>query len=411
MTGFKITLRQIQDPERLVDLQWLGEIYYDVIEGRLCICNGPDVIPYPSVNIDQGKLDIPQGYRLSGYTNNNMAGSWDTPQQWIAVNMKTGISIARIGLSDQYITPALDAVYNRTAQQSLESFHALQTDGNFTITYSTQKKTYKGVGNLWLEQTKIGKSFTGQFSLLNYGSDQHQKGIRFSNVESYNANLYPKGRTSLTTTAKSPYMTGLFLKSKMYYPNAAHQDLTFYLLYECIDVPTKFNTRIGWEGNWQVFQSVITDSNKKRGCLAFHFKAKNVLEANKSKPINIDWVYDLVCYKTPGILLQRGIHLSSLMVLPGTIPANVINPSFEDLGTLETHALMYGTPERTQYMTGREDTYVNFPIPLLNANYDVDITFTPYIVSISNKTRFGFVCRSPQASPDTRWRFRYTARL
>ena len=411
-TGQKIVLRTITNPEALVDMQWIGELYYDTTGNRLCICNGPDVIPYPSIDLSQSKTVIPKGFELTGYTNNHMRVSWATANSMNFYNKSTGISIMNVRTTQQTVRLAMDAVYNRTGPQSLEVFSTSNEDQTFTLSPSNTLKRFKTGGNLWVEQyTNRGHVKNITVSPQNHSGDTHLRGVRNKNIEDYSPHLFSRGRLSLLVTSKSPLMTGLTVKSVMYYPGAGRNDLTFFLLYSCVARPVHFATRIGWSGNYQTYVSEIVSRTPQHGALAFQFRADKVLPQNRDKPINIDWLFDLICATTPGVSAARGIHLSGFMVVPGLVSANSINPSFPELATDYTQLMMYGTDGRTEYMMGRETGYVNFEVPMISSNYTIDILSSVYSVEITKKTRFGFICRSTQAPIGTAWKFTYAARL
>lgn len=407
MPGYPIQLRRITDPDNIIDFLYPCEIVLDTVAHRLCISTGGAVISYPSIDIPMNEFTLASNYVLYNYE--QTAGfSWSTTD---GLDVYAGGQTASIGLGGQTLRLARDARINNGGVQSLETFHTTPNRDWNTLSFTYTEYNVETIGNLYVHVEKPSVNIDKSIQLGYNNSYQAHNGVRNKNNDTYASALIKSGglRISGNGVTPDPYFAGIFARSHVYYPDAARHKLTVYLTYFVDTVPASFSTRIGYPGNWQDVNTNLSSTSVTKGAVVLHYNPEKTLTSNLSKTLTIDWCYDLIASKTPGVAISRGICIANMSIFPGWLTAEEITPSYDESTMSRLESQMYSTGVRQKTMYGRDYHYVNFDVPLVSDRYTVDTLASGYALEISEKTMYGFRVRGPAAPVATPWSFTYRA--
>lgn len=404
MPGYPIQIRRITDPNNLTDFLYPSEIVLDTVGKRLCVHTGGSLICYPSIDVAAGQFTLEASNLLYSYDSKKCL-DWSLVD---GLEVYSPTLAATLSLSGQTMKLAPDARINRGGVQSLETFFVNPSSSSLPITYTATEYDLSNGGNVYLhvERSSLNADkYVWLGSAVNY---DHLKGIRNLNSDSRSHNLLREGAVTLVGTSSDPYFTGAHIRSHVNYPDAANMKLTVYLTYETEQVNTTFSTRIGYAKNWQHVNTQVLTLGKKRGAVVLWYNPAKTLASNTSKPLTIDWVYDLISAGNAGMVVDRRLSISCMSVFPGWLTADEITPSFAERGMSRIESLMYDTGIRTKSCIGREYHFVNFEYPMVG-NYTVNVTNNGYPVQITDKKPTGFTVRSIVAPINSVWSFNYQA--
>jgi len=408
MSGFLLQLRTITNPFAVSDYMFSGEWVYDTVGKRIVTSDGGYYSPLPTISTSPNAYVLEAGYGITSYDRKTLV-NWSTPNTVEFYNNL--VLTARFSSTSQQIILAADGMINRTGPQSLENFFSYPSGPNVNIHKGSTTFTLLNGGNIHIGVDSPDVDMDKNVTIMNLRAVSTYDGVR-NNLYGgdRSTTLYSRGTTAIKGTSENPYFDGITMRSYMYYPYKGEYDLTFYAIYRAeTTFPIRFTTRIGWEGNWQYFTTILPLGSSNRGPLAFHFEADQILAANKGKTMTIEWVKDLICTNNVGTSVARGVALTCLSVFPGYHEAKWITPTFLEYSNDLALCNFYSTQNKTVQIYGRTVSHVNFDVPLISDNYEITAISQDYAYTITSRTRFGFTVVSSTAPSTSYWNFTYKA--
>jgi hypothetical protein len=307
---------------------------------------------------------------------------------------------------------APDEKLNNAGANSLEDFFVpFDNLAHYTVNANSKTDTIKqqgGNGFLWVNEADenfnihISASLTHDHSgaIKNKGDGKQTWAVQGKNGLAFHVT---SGMNVSNNIGR-----GIGYRSWVHTPGANKRKLTFSMVINGFHVPgLRFSTKIGYPGNWQIFETAEDDVGQKH--LVFHYDPKKVRKANLDKPLAIDWVYEWH-YDKALFPLAKDFYFDfgCMTVHEGWWEPEHLNLAFNSMRESNDYGKSYGFAEVKEYAY-RPFGSVIFPKPMATDNYRLALTSSK-TMKLTEKSRYGF-SYTAEVDDGDEWSFTYFAKV
>lgn len=384
----------------LLDGLWLGEPVFHIEDNRFGIQGDVFTSWFPNVDLVENQFVLLPKYSVTGRagatkfvelsfsTNAISIRPIYDDLQYESYNLYP--PIVTFTLDEQVFKLGPDELFNKGGVNSLENFlvsakfHTRSNALNFN-TKTADIVQPEGNGFIWI------KNPTREFDISTAIPNRLSFDFGVRNKQTRDAAFHAQGKAAIefkidADKVISPNVgRGVGYRSWVHVPNAEKKKLTFSMIVVA-DVGTKFATRIGYPGNYQLFLSKTTSEIQQ---FAFQFDPDKVNPLNYGKPLSIDWMFDWhFDYTNFQANEEKRLTLACLAVVDGWYTANLINASYLNSMQEKSYGALYSVYNQRAIATTAIAS-VLYPKPLLKDNHSIVINSTREY-TILERTKYGF---------------------
>lgn len=384
----------------LADGLWLGEPVFHIEDNRFGIQGDIFTSWFPNIDLDANQFIMQSKYTITGRAGATkyVELSFDTESisvrplyddlQYESYNLYP--AIVTFTIDEQVFKLGPDELFNNGGANSLENFLVsakFHTRSN-VLTFDSKTADIvqpEGNGFIWI------KNPTREFNVSTAIPNRLAFDFGVRNKQSRESAWNAQGKAAIefkidADKVISPNVgRGIGYRSWVHVPNAERKRLTFSMIVVG-DIGTKFATRIGYPGNFQLVLSQMTSEIQQ---FTFHFDPSKVNPANYGKPLAIDWMFDWhFDYTNFQANEEKRLTLACLNVVDGWYSPEVVNASYLNTMHEKTYGAFYAVYNQRAIAT-KAIASVLYPKPLLKDNHSIVIKSTREY-TILERSKYGF---------------------